>query len=108
MKNMVACVLLDSDDEKYMSGHKNIKINNIVGCVLYCKNLVDDDVGDVGGVGGGVGGVGVCVCSSYFYLLGIDKSDKDIINSLVDDSSNLFSVSFNSNKIGNIMVKKGV
>lgn len=98
---MIACVLLDSDDKNYMNGHKKIKINNIVGSVLCCKTLVD---GDVGGVGGDVGGVG----SSYFYLLGIDKSDKGIIDSLVDDSSNLFSVSFNNNKIGNIMVKKGV
>ena len=98
---MIACVLLDSDDKNYMNGRKKIKISNIVGCVLYCKNLGDDDVG-------GVGGVCSEVCSSYFYLLGIDKSDKGIVNSLVDDDSNLFFVSFNSNKIGNIIVKKGV
>lgn len=99
MKNMVACVLLDSDDKKYMSGHKNIKISNIVGCVLYCKNLVDDDVGVCVDVG---------VCSSYFYILGIDESNKDIIDKLVDDDTNLFFVSFNNNKIGKIIVKKGV
>ena len=98
---MIACKLLDTDDKNYMNGRKNIKINNIVGCVLYCKTLVDDDVG---GVGGGAGGVG----SSYFYLLGIDDSDKGIINSLVDDDSNLFFVSFDNNKIGDIIVKKGV
>ena len=98
---MIACVLLDSDDKNYMDGRKKIKINNIVGCVLYCKTLVDDDVGVCVG---GVGGVG----SSYFYLLGIDDSDKGIIDSLVDDDSNLFFVSFNSNKIGDIIVKKGV
>ena len=98
---MIACKLLDSDDKNYMDGRKKIKINNIVGCVLCCKTF-DDDVGGLGGVvGGGVG-------SSYFYLLGIDDSDKGIIDSLVDDSSNLFSVSFNSNKIGDIIVKKGV
>ena len=95
---MIACILLDSDDKNYMNGRKNIKINNIVGCVLCCKTLVDDDVGDVGG----------CVGSSYFYLLGIDNSDKGIIDSLVSDSSNLFYVSFNNNKIGDIIVKKGV
>ena len=98
---MIACILLDTDDENYIGGRKNIKINNVVGCVLYCKTLVDDDVGGVGGVGGGVG-------SSYFYLLGIDKSDKGIVNSLVDDNSNSFFVSFNSNKIGEVIVKKGV
>ena len=98
---MIACKLLDSDDKKYMSGRKKIKINNIVGCVLYCKTF-DDDVGGLGGDVGGVGG------SSYFYLLGIDDSDKGIIDSLVDDDSNLFFVSFNSNKIGDIIVKKGV
>lgn len=98
---MIACILLDSDDKNYMNGRKKIKISNIVGCVLYCKTLVDDDVGVCGG--------GVCgVCPSYFYLLGIDESDKGIIDSLVDDNSNLFYVSFNSNKIGNIIVKKGV
>ena len=98
---MIACKLLDTNDKKYMGGRKNIKISSIVGCVLYCKTLVDDDVGGVGGVGGGVG-------SSYFYLLGIDDSDKGIIDSLVDDSSNLFFVSFDNNKIGDIIVKKGV
>ena len=98
---MIACVLLDSDDKNYMDGRKKIKINNIVGCVLYCRTL-DDDVGGLGGGGGG--GCG----SSYFYILGIDKSDKGIIDSLVDDSSNLFYVSFNNNKIGDIIVKKGV
>ena len=95
---MIACKLLDSDDKKYMSGRKNIKINNIVGCVLSCETLDDD-------VGGGVGDVGG---SSYFYLLGIDKSDKGIINSLVDDDTNSLFISFNSNKIGEIIVKKGV
>lgn len=98
MKNMVACVLLDSDDENYMNGHKKIKINNIVGCVLYCRTLADVCGGDVCGD----------VCYSHFYLLGIDESDKDNIDSLVDDSSNLLSVSFNSNKLGKIIVKKGV
>lgn len=98
---MIACKLLDTDDKNYMGGRKKIKISNIVGSVLYCKTL-DDGVG----VGGGVGGGGLD--SSYFYLLGIDEDDKGIINSLVDDDSNLFSVSFDSNKIGNIIVKKGV
>ena len=98
---MIACVLLDSDDKNYMDGRKKIKISTIVGCVLCCKTLGDDVGGDVGGVGGGVG-------SSYFYLLGIDDSDKGIINSLVDDDSNLLFVNFNSNKIGDIIVKKGV
>ena len=84
-----------------MTGSKKIKINNIVGCVLYCKTLVDDNVGVCGGDVGGV-------CSSYFYLLGIDKSDKGIIDSLVDDNSNMFFVNFNNNKIGDIIVKKGV
>ena len=101
---MIACKLLETDDKKYMNGHKNIKINNIVGCVLCCKTLVDDDVGG-GVVGvGGVGGVGF----SHFYILGIDDSDKDIIDSLVDDDTNMLFVSFNSNKIGEIIVKKGV
>ena len=98
---MIACKLLDSDDKNYMNGRKKIKINNIVGCVLYCKTL-DDDVGGLGGgCGGGCG-------SSYFYLLGIDDSNKGIIDSLVDDDSNLLFVSFNSNKIGDIIIKKGV
>ena len=100
MKNMIACKLLDSDDKKYMSGHKKIKISKIVGCVLYCRTLVDDDVGGVCGVGG--------VCYSYFYILGIDESNRNILNSLVDDDSNLFSVSLNNNKMGKIIVEKGV
>lgn len=86
-----------------------------MGCVLYCKTLVIGDVGGgVCGVGGVVCGVGdgVCgvggVCYSYFYLLCIDESDIDILSSLVDDDSSLFFVSFNSNKIGKIIVKKGV
>ena len=97
---MIACILLDTDDKNYMGGRKNIKINNIVGCVLYCKTLDDD----VGGLGGGCGG---CGGSSYFYLLGIDKSDKGIIDSLVDDNSSSLFVSFNNNKMNKVIVKKG-
>ena len=86
-----------------MSRHKKIKINNIVGCVLYYRTF------DIGGVCGvcGVCGVYYYYYYYYYYMIDIYKSNYNIMNKLVYNDIRMFFVSFNNNKIGKVIVKKG-